>query len=207
MVQKGFYFDSSRCSGCKTCEMACKDYKGLDASVRFRKVYDIEGGDWSQDESGVWTTGSFVYHVAATCNHCDNPACLNVCPTGAVVKDEETGLEGNDTDTCIGCGSCVTACPYDEPTLVEDQGVARRCDGCLTRVIEGKAPICVEACPMRALEFDDIEALRSKYGDKAEISPLPSASETMPNLVIGLPPNMTIETMATGIIVNEMEVV
>ena len=74
MTQYGFYFDSTRCTGCKTCEMACKDYKDLPATIAFRKVYDYEGGSWTVAGDGVYTTDTFAYHVSLACNHCAMPA-------------------------------------------------------------------------------------------------------------------------------------
>ncbi len=160
MAQSGFYFDCSRCTGCKTCELACKDYKDLDAETLFRKVYDCEGGEWTEGEGGTWNTTAFTYHVSVACNHCDLPACFSVCPAEAVIKDGETGLVTIDPELCIGCGSCLTACPYSAPKLNEDN-LAVKCDGCIDRVGDGNVPICVESCPLRALEFDDIEVLRT----------------------------------------------
>jgi anaerobic dimethyl sulfoxide reductase subunit B (iron-sulfur subunit) len=205
MVQNGFYFDCSRCTGCKTCELACKDYKDLGTEILFRKIYDFEGGNWTQGENGTWTTTSFAYHVSATCNHCIAPACQAVCPVSAISRDEDTGLVHIDADLCIGCGSCVSACPYEVPKLDEEQKKARKCDGCLDRVKEDKKPICVEACPLRALEFDDIEKLRSSYGDTDRIPPLPEPS-TGPNLVIKSAPAVDSPAAAKGFIANEKEV-
>jgi anaerobic dimethyl sulfoxide reductase subunit B (iron-sulfur subunit) len=206
MAQNGFYFDCSRCTGCKTCELACKDYKDLGPEILFRKVYDFEGGEWTQGEGGAWTTTSFAYHVSAACNHCIAPACVAVCPVEAILRDEDTSLVYIDAEICIGCGSCVTACPYEVPKMDETAKIAKKCDGCLDRVKEDKKPICVEACPLRALEFDDIEKLRSSYGDLAQIPPLPDPSQTAPNVVIKPAPAVDSPAIATGFVANEKEV-
>lgn len=206
MTQYGFYFDCSRCTGCKTCELACKDYKDLGTEILFRKIYDYEGGEWTQGDDGAWTTTAFAYHVSEACNHCVAPACQAVCPVEAIIRDEDTGLVFIDADLCIGCGSCVTACPYLAPKLDLETQKARKCDGCLDRVKEDKKPICVEACPLRALEFDDIETLRSKYGDVAQIPPLPSSDQTGPNFVIKPAPAVESPAITTGFIANELEV-
>ena len=206
MAQFGFYFDSSRCTGCKTCELACKDYNDLDTNILFRKVYDFEGGEWKQGQDGTWTTTSFVYNVSAACNFCDTPACVAVCPVEATTKDEETGLVQVDSAICIGCGRCAAACPYEVPKLDAELKIAKRCDGCIARVRESKKPICVEACPLRALEFDEVEKLRSKYGTTNQIPPLPSPSLTHPNLVIKPSPALKSPAIATGIIANPKEI-
>jgi anaerobic dimethyl sulfoxide reductase subunit B (iron-sulfur subunit) len=206
MAHYGFYFDSSRCTGCKTCELACKDYRDLGTEILFRKVYDYEGGAWTQDAASTWTTTAFAYHVSESCNHCTMPACLAACPAEAIVKDGNNGLVSIDETLCIGCGSCVSACPYAVPRLDPEIAKARKCDGCSARVAESRQPICVEACPLRALEFDDIETLRSKYGDLAQIPPLPDPSQTAPNIVIKPCPATEHPALTTGFVANELEV-
>ena len=90
----------------------------------------------------------------------------------------------SDPAVCIGCGTCRSACPYDAPRIDADSNVSRKCDGCLARVREDEEPMCVGACPLRALEFGPIEELREKHGDLAQIPPMPEPS-TSPNIVIG----------------------
>ena len=87
MAQYGFHFNGSRCTGCKTCMLACKDYYNLSNEIAFRKVYEYGGGAWQQDAQGAWTCDSFTYYVSISCNHCDNPMCLGKCPQGAISKD------------------------------------------------------------------------------------------------------------------------
>lgn len=115
-MQYGFYFNGSRCIGCRTCVFACKDLNDLNTDFTFRHVYEYEGGTWMQD-GDAWMPDMFSYHVSQACNHCDDPACIEVCPTGAMHKDEETGLVVVDADVCIGCGYCHMACPYNSPQV------------------------------------------------------------------------------------------
>ena len=114
MVQYGFFFDNARCTGCKTCMMACKDYNDLNLETAFRKVYDYEGGTWKEEAGGTYSCDSWVYHVSLSCQHCENPACVANCPTTAMHKDKETGLVSVDATKCIGCGYCAMVCPYNE---------------------------------------------------------------------------------------------
>lgn len=74
-TQYGFFIDSSRCTGCKTCELACKDYKDLTPDVSFRRIYEYAGGDW-QEDNGVWHQNVFAYYLSISCNHCEDPACI-----------------------------------------------------------------------------------------------------------------------------------
>lgn len=206
MAQYGFYFDNSRCTGCRTCEMACKDYKDLDQTKAFRNVCDYEGGSFSEAEDGSVMNDVFMYHVSAACNHCDNPACLAACPVGAIVKDEDTGLVYINQDVCGGARACVEACPYGVPVFFEDVNKANKCDGCRDRVAAGMKPICVDSCPLRALDFGDIEELRAAHPDAVNaIAPLPAGDLTGPNLCILASPAAKETGDTTGAVTNELQ--
>lgn len=206
MTQHAFYFDSTRCTGCKTCEMACKDYKDLDQNTAFRKVYDYEGGAWEDAGNGCYTTTCYVYHISMSCNHCDEPACVQVCPTRAMHKDEETGMVSVDADKCIGCGYCHMACPYNAPKVDRSVGHSVKCDGCADRVKAGKRPICVEACPLRALDFGDVKEMAAK-GERGNIAPLPASSYTSPNIYITTNDDAKPAGDTAGSVINVKEVV
>ena len=186
MAQFAFYFDQGKCTGCKTCQVSCKETYKLPVNNLYRKVLNYQGGTWEPNEAtgGYVPNGVFGYFASMACNHCVDPACVANCPTGAMRKDEETGLVNSDPAVCIGCGTCRSACPYDAPRIDADSNVSRKCDGCLARVREDEEPMCVGACPLRALEFGPIEELREKHGDLAQIPPMPEPS-TSPNIVIG----------------------
>ena len=205
MTQYAFYFDSTRCTGCKTCELACKDYKDLDKDTAFRKVFDYEGGAWEDAGDGCYKTTGFVYHVSMSCNHCDNPACTGVCPTHAMHKDADTGLVSVDADKCIGCGYCHMACPYNAPKVDRSAGHSVKCNGCAERVAEGKRPICVEACPLRALDFGTVEEMSAK-GDRGNIAPLPDSSYTSPNIYIKPTDDAKPAGSTDGSVINVKEV-
>ena len=206
MTQYGFYFDSTRCTGCKTCEMACKDYKDLPATIAFRKVYDYEGGSWTDAGDGVYTTDTFAYHVSLACNHCAMPACMAKCPSGAIEKDGKTGLVHIDQEKCTGVGACVTSCPYNVPAL-DDAKKAQKCDGCRAQLDEGLGPVCVEACPVRALEWGDPAELAARHpGVVRSILPLPPEDATWPNLFILPSPAAVLAAQEGGYIANHQEI-
>ena len=186
MEQHGFHFNAKRCTGCKTCMLACKDVHDLDSSTAFRQVYEVGGGGWSRDERGAWRQDCFAYYVSSACNHCGSPVCMEVCPTGAMHKDD-LGLVSVDERKCIGCGYCALSCPYHAPKVDRTLGRSVKCDGCADRVAAGLAPVCVEACPLRALEFGPIAELRSRCGTTADLPPLPDPAETAPSLVVTPP--------------------
>lgn len=176
----GFYFDMTRCVGCRACQVACKDKNRLDVGtiLRFAKTYE---------------TGAFpkvgMYNYAGTCNHCENAACVNVCPTGAMYKAED-GTVIHDAALCIGCQACKTACPYSVPQFVPAESIVRKCDACASLRAKGQNPACVDACPSRALDFGDVEELKAKYGADLvkDIAILPDSSVTGSNTLIKAKP-------------------
>ncbi|WP_413735635.1 DMSO/selenate family reductase complex B subunit [Sodalis sp. RH21] len=203
-TQYGFYIDSSRCTGCKTCELACKDYKNLGPDVSFRRIYEYAGGNWQAD-GGAYHQNVFAYYLSIACNHCEDPACVKVCPSGAMHKGEDGFVVVNE-DICIGCRYCHMACPYGAPQFNEAKGHMTKCDGCHERVAVGQKPICVESCPLRALDLAPIGDLRDKYGDLAAVAPLPDPMFTLPNLVIKPNANSRPVDDASGFLANPREV-
>ncbi|MDI5422565.1 dimethylsulfoxide reductase subunit B, partial [Salmonella enterica subsp. enterica serovar Kentucky] len=171
-TQYGFFIDSSRCTGCKTCELACKDYKDLTPDVSFRRIYEYAGGDW-QEDNGVWHQNVFAYYLSISCNHCEDPACTKVCPSGAMHKRDDGFVVVNE-EVCIGCRYCHMACPYGAPQYNAAKGHMTKCDGCYDRVAEGKKPICVESCPLRALAIkkamSDDDAKQDKTSQDADFT-------------------------------------
>jgi anaerobic dimethyl sulfoxide reductase subunit B (iron-sulfur subunit) len=184
MTQKGFFIDVSRCTGCRTCSVACADAKNTPLGLNLRRVLEVEGGDWIPNGDGTWRQSVFAYYLSVACHECAHPACVKVCPTGAHLKREEDGLVVIDRDKCIGCGACASACPYEVPQLDTKAHKMLKCDGCLDRTSQGGQPVCVESCPERAIEFGDIDELRRRHGTLADLAPLPSSAQTQPSLVI-----------------------
>ncbi len=187
MTQYGFFFDSTRCTGCHTCELACKDYHDLPQTVTFRRVYDCEGGATTEAADGTVTTEAFAYHVSTACNHCANPGCIAATGNdGTIVKDEGTGLVLIvDAGKIADPQAVIDTCPYGVPVIDPDSGLLIKCDGCYDRVKEGLEPICVQACPLRALEFGDIEELAAKHAGATDtIAPLADPSLTQPSVRI-----------------------
>ena len=184
MAQYGFYTDSSICSGCKACQVACKDKNDQVFGINYRKPYYVEKGGFNVGNKGTVTHNAVAYSLSIACNHCDKPACVDVCPTGAMQKDAKTGIVNNDKTLCIGCGNCADACPYDAPTINDELEKSFKCDFCKDLLDKGETPVCVAGCPLGALDCGEITALRKKYGKTADVYGLPESDETVPNLVL-----------------------
>lgn len=180
-----FFLDVASCSGCKACQVACKDRNRLPVGILWRRVYEVAGGGWFQD-NGAWQQNVFAYNLSISCNHCDEPICAEVCPSGAIMKRSEDGLVLIDEDRCLGCNYCAWACPYGAPQFRPDTGRMTKCDFCATELEQGRPPVCVAACPARALEFGDISQLQEMHAEAvSSIRPLPEPDVTQPALVLG----------------------
>lgn len=177
-----FYFDSSSCSGCKTCQMACKDKNNLAIGQVWRRVYEVSGGGW-QKQGNAWTQDVFAYNLSMSCNHCEDPICAKNCPTKALWKRED-GIVQIDQNKCIGCQYCLWVCPYGAPQFNPETGTMGKCDLCADYIDEGKNPSCVDACPMRALDIGDYDELLQKHGSSDHIYPLPDDAITSPSICI-----------------------
>ncbi len=165
MTQMGFYFDQTRCTGCYTCAVACKDWHDIDAGpVNWMRMLTIEDGKFPN---------LFLAYLASPCYHCINPPCVPACPVDAITKRESDGIVVVDPEKCLGnkeCRTlCLNACPWDVPQFgPEENAKMQKCDLCLERLEQGQQTICVEACPMYALDAGPAENLKAKYGDVVE---------------------------------------
>jgi anaerobic dimethyl sulfoxide reductase subunit B (iron-sulfur subunit) len=137
-----FSHDPERCIKCYTCELACKQWKGIAAGTfKLRRVYETSSGAFPQVER--------AFHSVA-CQHCADAPCMAACLPGAISKRASDGLVMVDAGKCDGCRKCFEACPFGVPAFGPD-GVLRLCDLCQDRLAEGKGPLCSDVCPTGAL--------------------------------------------------------
>ncbi|MEW6260991.1 MAG: 4Fe-4S dicluster domain-containing protein [Thermodesulfobacteriota bacterium] len=137
--------EPQRCIACRACELHCQSSHGLSPDVK-------PGVLLVEDTAGP--SGEERCHVAfRPCFHCENPWCVAVCPTRAIVTDPQDGLVRIDAAKCVGCRACVEACPWGVPQYDATTGKAVKCDGCADRVRAGSLPACVAACTTHALSF------------------------------------------------------
>lgn len=152
--QMGFIIDLGRCVGCRTCVVGCKMENGLAERHQRIRVLNPEGRTEFDRPTGAFPLLSLQYRPIP-CQHCADPPCVKECPTGAMQKRIEDGLVLVDKSLCIGCKSCIEACPYGVPFFDEKTAKADKCTFCEHRLAAGKEPFCVMVCPSRALRFCD----------------------------------------------------
>ncbi len=203
--QYGFYFNVNDCSGCKACQIACKDKNELPIGIKWRRVFEYGGGNWVQDGDFQVPSNLFAYFVSSACMHCEAAPCVDVCPTSAMTKRDD-GIVYIETSKCIGCGYCGWACPYGAPQFDEEAGVMTKCNMCMDLVDQGKKPACVDGCPLRALDFGELSELRAKYGWFNDPAPLPDGGYTRPSLVVTPSRHTQSSGNATGKMLNLEEV-
>lgn len=182
MSGRTFWFDASACSGCKACQVACKDKHDLPLGVRWRRVYEVAGGGWER-EGDAWTHDVFAYNLSMACNHCAQPVCRDVCPTGAITRRDD-GLVLIDAERCTGCRYCEWACPYGAPQYHAAAGHMTKCTFCVDEVDQGGRPACVDACGLRVLDFGTREELAERHGPRTNA---PSDDDTPARPAFGSP--------------------
>ena len=163
----GFFTDTTVCIGCKACEVACKEWNQLpdDGFIFTGMSYDntvmLGASTWRHVAFVERTKPDFSWLMMSdVCKHCRSAACLEVCPTGAIVRTEFDSVYVQP-DICNGCGYCVVACPFGVIDRREDDGRAWKCTLCYDRQRGGLEPACAKACPTDSIQFGDVEELRA----------------------------------------------
>lgn len=150
----GMVIDTQHCVGCQTCTVSCKISNEVPGDAHWNHLESLDGEELYQP------TGRFPRPTLAfrpmLCNHCEDPACVHNCPTGAMRKDSSTGIVTVSRDVCIGCGYCSWVCPYGAPSMNDVDHVMSKCTFCVERVAQGISPYCVASCPANARVFGDL---------------------------------------------------
>lgn len=160
-MQLAFYFDQTRCNGCYTCVVACKDWHDIPAGpASWMRVKTIELGKYPKP---------FLAYLQSTCFHCAEPACLAACPVNAISKRKQDGIVLVDTAVCLGkdsCHMCLDVCPYQAPQFgAETNAKMQKCNLCVERWAGNQKPICTDSCPARALDAGPLNEMIAKYGE------------------------------------------
>jgi len=187
----GLVIDLDTCVGCQACVVNCKEWNtaGYGAPLSDQEPY-------GRSPSGTWLNrvhafevdddgGGRTVHFPKSCLHCENAACVTVCPTGASYKRSEDGIVLVDESKCIGCGLCAWACPYGARELDTAAGVMKKCTLCIDRIYNEnippaeRQPACVRTCPARARHFGDLADPQSEV---AKLVASRGGTDLMPEL-------------------------
>jgi len=148
MTRFAMIMDTRRCIGCHSCTVACKVKNELPVDMIYNPVF-------TPPPIGVFPNVHMNFYPLI-CMHCDEPPCVECCPTGASQQSED-GIVWVDPDKCIGCKACIQACPYHARHLNRVTGVVQKCDFCKEPAREGLEPYCVKTCHQRARIFGDLD--------------------------------------------------
>jgi formate dehydrogenase iron-sulfur subunit len=184
----GFYTDTTVCIGCKACQVACHQWNDLPAGKGKTTPLPVLSGN-SYDNTGSfsdvnWRHVKFIEKplrdgpnrvawlmMSDVCKHCVNAPCLEVCPTGAILRTEFDTVFINEP-TCNGCRDCVSACPFGVIHMSEAQGdrpgVAQKCTFCYDRLKNNMVPACAQACPTNSIQFGKLDDLRQRAKRRVE---------------------------------------
>jgi formate dehydrogenase iron-sulfur subunit len=173
----GFFTDTTICIGCKACQVACHQWNDLPAGDGERRSLPVLSGD-SYDNTGNfsdvnWRHVKFIEQfsddpnrtqaawlmMSDVCKHCVNAPCMDVCPTGAILRTQFDTVYINEP-ACNGCRDCVSACPFGVIHMHASRHVAQKCTFCYDRLENGLAPACAQACPTQSIRFGPISDLK-----------------------------------------------
>jgi len=157
-MRLGFVLDQEACIGCHACTVGCKQENDVPLGAFRTWVKWIEHGEFPDTRRAA---------AVLRCNHCEDAPCVTICPTVALHKRPD-GIVDLDMDRCIGCASCIQACPYDAIYLDERSGTAAKCHLCAHRIESGLAPACVSVCPEQAIKVVDLDdpEIRRELGER-----------------------------------------
>lgn len=183
--------DQTLCIGCHACTTACKSENEVPLGVTRTYVKSVD--------IGLWPTARRSFQVTR-CNQCEEPPCVDACPTGAMFKRED-GIVDFDKSICIGCKACMAACPYDAIFINPDDHSAEKCNFCAHRIEVGLEPACVVVCPTQAILIGDINDPTSKVSHIAQRTPVDvrrPEKETLPKVYYRGAHHATLDPLAAA---------
>ena len=169
----GFFTDTSVCIGCKACEAACKEWNQLGGDSpsfladSFDNTGTLDGENWRHvkfieqvpDQPATTGNGTAWLMMSDVCKHCKHASCMEVCPTGAIIRTEFNTVFIQQ-DVCNGCRNCIAACPYSVIGMNQSTGTAHKCTLCYDRLQGGLEPACAKACPTQSIQFGPLAELQ-----------------------------------------------
>jgi Fe-S-cluster-containing dehydrogenase component len=170
----GMLYDATKCIGCKTCVVACKEEAGLPADTRSNRLYDAPDGlnEYTKNVIQLYKGDNEYSYVKKQCMHCIDPACVGACMLGALKKGDY-GVVSYEADTCIGCRYCEVACPFNVPKFEWSKSTPKivKCELCKERLAKGLEPACTTVCPAKAIIFGKRDQLLKEAHDRIDRNP------------------------------------
>ncbi len=168
--------DVSKCIGCKACQVACMEWNDLRDDIGTNEgVYDnppdLTGASWTvmRYAEVELEPGRLEWLIRKDgCMHCADPGCLKACPAPGAIVQYSNGIVDFHEENCIGCGYCITGCPFNVPRLSKKDGKAYKCTLCSDRVAVGMEPACIKSCPTGALVFGTKEDMKHHADERLE---------------------------------------
>jgi formate dehydrogenase iron-sulfur subunit len=176
----GFFTDTTLCIGCKACEVACHQWNALPAQdggalplsgQSYDNTVSFSDVDWRHvkfiEQFDAGRTNPRWLMMSDVCKHCVNAPCLEVCPTGAIIRTEFDTVYIQEP-VCNGCRDCITACPFGVIHKSASKQIAQKCTMCYDRLQNGLVPACAQACPTQSIQFGPIAELRERAALRVE---------------------------------------
>ena len=167
--------DVSACIGCKACQAACMEWNDIRPELGnnvgvYDNPQDLDDKTWTLMRfSEVEENGRLEWLIRKDgCMHCADPGCLKACPAPGAIIQYSNGIVDFHQENCIGCGYCITGCPFDVPRISKTDNKAYKCSLCSDRVAVGQEPACVKTCPTGAIMFGTKDAMKEQAADRIE---------------------------------------
>ena len=168
--------DTTKCIGCKACQVACMEWNDLRDEIgtnigQYQNPHDLSASSWTLMRFAEVenTKGDLEWLIRKDgCMHCQDPGCLKACPSPGAIVQYANGIVDFQEENCIGCGYCVTGCPFDVPRISKQDKKAYKCTLCSDRVSVGLEPACVKTCPTGAIVFGTKEDMKQHAEERIE---------------------------------------
>ncbi len=168
--------DVTKCIGCKACQVACMEWNDLrdevgDCVGSYNNPSDLSGQSWTVMKFAEYEDeqGNLEWLIRKDgCMHCADPGCLKACPSPGAIVQYANGIVDFHEEHCIGCGYCITGCPFDVPRISKKDKKAYKCTLCSDRVAVGQEPACVKTCPTGAIVFGSKEDMHEHAAERIE---------------------------------------
>jgi formate dehydrogenase iron-sulfur subunit len=168
--------DTTKCIGCKACQVACMEWNDLRDQIgtnigQYQNPHDLSDRSWTLMRFAEVenTKGDLEWLIRKDgCMHCADPGCLKACPSPGAIVQYSNGIVDFHEENCIGCGYCVTGCPFDIPRISKKDKKAYKCTLCSDRVAVGLEPACIKSCPTGALVFGTKDDMKLHAAERIE---------------------------------------